>query len=150
VSAPNTKSSKIDRLLTRQTSANTILGSIYAEVRDGRETDKATIKMLSAAVASLEDDNRRLRKYLGSVLFHRRQLMVSDADQATPSLREPPFKAIPTLRIADTAITARPHPNAAEHIYDRAGRRCIRCYYLKAAIDATGVGCVEAGAAAGM
>lgn len=141
MTAPNTKASKIDRLLSRQADANTVLVNIYTEVRDGRVFDQATIKILRAAVASLEDDNKRLRKYLGSVLFHRRQLAVSNAEKPLPVI--PPMNAfVPTLRIADTAVTD--HTHTVPHDFsDGRWSRCKRCRKLKLALEGSGEGCID-------
>jgi uncharacterized protein YicC (UPF0701 family) len=108
MSAPNTKASKIDRLLSRQVTREhlreilveilraelqELINSICEEgrlkhawlvnhiraIEDKLEhlpdaaQQAATIKVLSGTVQSLEAENKRLRKYLGSVLLQRRQ-----------------------------------------------------------------------------
>lgn len=70
MTAANTKEAKIDRILRRQGAANETLNDI-------RDQAVATIAMLTGVVESLEDENKRLRKYLGSVLFQRREAQVA-------------------------------------------------------------------------
>lgn len=95
-SGENTKASKIDRILTRQGQANTDIENIYALIRLGHEKDTATIEQLTATNALLADvayrleaENARLRKYLGSVLFKRRQLMAGTASLSDVCRQEP-------------------------------------------------------------
>lgn len=85
MSGSNTKAQKIDRILSRQAETDQQLSNIFALLRLNHETDQATIKMLTATASSLEAENKRLRKYLGSVLFARRQ-----REAAIPTL-EPAF-----------------------------------------------------------
>lgn len=80
MSGTNTKAQKIDRILIRQRELDVLLTNIAALMRLNRETDTETIAMLTAVVKSQEEQlNRqegqldRLRKYLGSELFKRRQ-----------------------------------------------------------------------------
>lgn len=66
MSGQNTKASKIDRILR-----------VLREVCDRQAVtiamQMATIRMLGSTTQSLEAENARLRKYLGSVLFERRK-----------------------------------------------------------------------------
>jgi hypothetical protein len=87
MSGQNTKDSKINRVISRQLVINDELVKVFALLRLNHETDTATIKLLtdtaerlsnSLALATetahrLEAQNERLRKYLGSALFARRQ-----------------------------------------------------------------------------
>jgi hypothetical protein len=95
-SGENTKANKIDRILSRQAEADLQLLNVFTLMRLNHETDTATIaeqaaiiKKLTAAnleltatntllatvAQSLEAQLNRLRKYVGSILFKRRQLM---------------------------------------------------------------------------
>jgi DNA-binding transcriptional MerR regulator len=87
-SGENTKASKIERILTRQRELDVLLSNIAALMRLNRETDTETIAMLTAVVKSQEEQlNRqegqldRIRKYVGSILFKRRQLMVASLNR---------------------------------------------------------------------
>jgi len=108
-SGQNSKANKIDRILSRQAEADLQLSNIYALMRLNRETDTlviaeqaAIIKKLAAVVQSQEEQlNRqerqldRIRKYVGSVLFKRRQIMAGTAslhDGRIPTL-EPKWGA---------------------------------------------------------
>lgn len=80
MSGTNTKANKIDRLLARQISMDEDLTNIFSLIRLGHETDQETIRKLTATntllaevAHSLEAENSKLRKYLGSELFARRQ-----------------------------------------------------------------------------
>lgn len=73
MSGVNTKASKINRVLSRQLTINDELADIFAAVRKMHEVDQTTIQMLTSTAHRLEAENARLRKYLGSVLFERRQ-----------------------------------------------------------------------------
>jgi hypothetical protein len=73
MSGINTKASKIDRILSRQLGMEKDLENIFALMRLNHQTDQATIKLLTETARRLEAENARLRKYLGSVLFARRQ-----------------------------------------------------------------------------
>lgn len=85
MSGPNTKASKVDRILARQVAIDGHLTNIFAVMRQSHETDRVTIKLLTETAARLEAENARLRKYLGSVLFERRQ-----RDAQIPTLRQIP------------------------------------------------------------
>lgn len=132
MSTPNTKASKMERLLKR-------VSDIDVSMKARHELE-ATIKMLSttnqmltATAQSLEADNSRLRKYLGSVLFQRRQAQV--AAEPVFDTTQPAFASI--------GFTLTPHHNAMrQHTFDDKGRRCTRCHCLKAALEASGEGCV--------
>lgn len=65
MTAPNTKASKLERILKRVT-------EIAAKTETVEELT-ATNQMLAATTRSLEAESARLRKYLGSILFARRQ-----------------------------------------------------------------------------
>jgi hypothetical protein len=67
MSGVNTKASKIDRILQRQSADTQLLIDIS-------EQQVATIALLTGVADRLEAENARLRKYLGSVLFKRRRL----------------------------------------------------------------------------
>lgn len=87
MSGVNTKESKIARIRVTQLEHEAHFENIFALMRLNRETDTATIaaqartiKMLTETnriatdfAQSLETDNSKLRKYLGSELFARRQ-----------------------------------------------------------------------------
>jgi hypothetical protein len=109
-SGENTKASKIERILSRQAATDLHLSNIAALMRLNHDTDTATIKMLTATneklvaanlkliatnrllatvAQSLEGQLNRLRKYVGSILFKRRQLMAGTAslnDVRVPTL----------------------------------------------------------------
>ena len=84
MSGPNTKASKIDRILSRQNQANDFLECLLNSLRETHIADQATIKLLSETANRLEAENAKLRKYLGSVLFARRKL---EALTAIPTLQ---------------------------------------------------------------
>jgi hypothetical protein len=110
MSGENTKASKIDRILTRQAETNLSLSNIAALMRLNRETDTQTIaeqavtikkltaanleltatnKLLSTVSQSLEAQLNTLRRYVGSVLFRRRQIQAGTAslnDARIPTL----------------------------------------------------------------
>lgn len=87
MSGVNTKESKIARIRVTQLEHEAHFENIFALMRLNRETDTATIaaqaktiKMLTETnriatdfAQSLETENSKLRKYLGSELFARRQ-----------------------------------------------------------------------------
>lgn len=87
MSGVNTKDSKINRMLSRQTMIDSELVRAFTLLRLNYEGDTATIKLLTATTERLsnsltlatetahrlEAENGRLRKYLGSVLFERRK-----------------------------------------------------------------------------
>lgn len=82
---------RIDRMFAQQTAIDSNLINAEATLRLNHETDQAQIKRLTDSVERLtnslklatetahrlEAENDRLRKYLGSVLFARRQLEAS-------------------------------------------------------------------------
>jgi hypothetical protein len=97
MSGVNTKESKIARIRVTQLEHEAHFENIFALMRLNRETDTATIaaqaktiKMLTETnriatdfAQSLETENSKLRKYLGSELFARRQ-----RDVQIPTLRK--------------------------------------------------------------
>lgn len=79
-SGANTKDSKIDRLLLRQRGDRLVILEVLKLAREARIVQKLTVERLSNSLKlatetanRLEAENARLRKYLGSVLFERRQ-----------------------------------------------------------------------------
>jgi cell shape-determining protein MreC len=95
MTAENTKASKVGRILTRQISMDGKLDLLIDHVGerasaeffaalDRLESQDATIKVLSGTVQSLEAENARLREYLGSVLFRRRQVQAANAYMGNP------------------------------------------------------------------
>lgn len=80
MSRANTKDSKIDRLLLRQRGDRLDILEVLRLARETRIVQKLTVERLSNSLKlatetahRLEAENSRLRKYLGSVLFARRQ-----------------------------------------------------------------------------
>lgn len=97
-SGANTKANKIDRILSRQAEADLQLSNVVALMRLNHETDTATIKRLTAVIQSQEEQLTRqegqldrIRKYVGSVLFKRRQMQALGTSE---------LKRIPTLEPA--------------------------------------------------
>lgn len=93
-SGENTKASKIERILSRQAEADLQLSNIVTLMRLNHETDTATIKRLTAVIQSQEEQLTRqegqldrIRKYVGSILFKRRQLMAGTASRI-PTLHD--------------------------------------------------------------
>lgn len=79
----NTKASKIDRILVRQGEAHDrelvahdLLQTIFRQ--------QATVDLLTKTAHSLEAENQRLRKYLGSILFARRRLQALELPTLEP------------------------------------------------------------------
>jgi len=122
-------SQKIDRTYRRQLLADRRLGSIEAALRLNHETDVSTIAMLTASNQSLEQDNQKLRRYLGKMLFERRQ--------GIPTANIP----VPTLTHAIVTIPAPAPSSPLAHVYDSAGKRCMRCSCLREANEASGTYC---------
>lgn len=143
MSAPNTRASKIERLLKRVSDIDVSMKARH-ELEATIKTLSTTNQMLTATAQSLEADNSRLRKYLGSVLFQRRQAQVAKAFIADPKWT--PVTGMPGLSFTITGpLVPHMHPYVAplsQHTFDDKGRRCTRCHCLKAALEASGEGCV--------
>lgn len=133
MSGTNSKASKIDRLLSRQSEDSTRLDNIEHE-----------LGIIRRVLTGCLDRQREMHAENIALRFKRdslaQQLRSANAFLAKPLQRVAPFRDVPTLRVADIVNTA-PAPSHA-HVYDEP-RRCSKCGYLKAAIEASDLPCVE-------
>jgi hypothetical protein len=133
MSGTNSKASKTDRLLSRQSDDSRTLRRIEFDIAKIR---RVMIGGLDRQ-REMHAENIALRLERDTLA---QQLRSANAFLAKPLQRVAPFREVPTLRVADIVNTA-PAPSNA-HVYDEP-RRCSRCGYLKAAIEASDLPCVE-------
>lgn len=119
MTSPNTKDSKLNRLMKRQ-----------------RATDAKVESIRLCMLASLV----RQRELLAENI----KLRQANAFLAKPLQRTAPLRDVPTLHVADIATADHIHPNAVPHDFsDGRWSRCKRCRKLKLALEGSGEGCTS-------
>lgn len=182
MSAPNTRESKLTRLLKRQAEDSATLSDIEATIRldhQVRALNNATMKAQSETIRRLLRQHDTLRQMPSWPLVER-ELIAANALASEPSAsRSAPiavaesytervslssygiFGQPPKFDCTVCGVTDKPcrhHtsprgpvftltglPSALtsnQHNFDEKGRRCTRCHCLKAALEASGEGCV--------
>lgn len=136
----STMAQKVDRMYRRQISVDQQLGNIEATMRLNHETDRATIKTLFDHVLRITREKETLVKLIGWPEVERR-LAAANAFLANPLDRSAPAHPGPELADAVPMIADPAPASAVPHVYNEAGTRCLRCSFLKVAIEASGTLC---------
>lgn len=129
---------KVDRMYRRQISVDRHLSNIEATIRLNHETDRAWIKTLLDHVLRLTREKETLVKLIGWPEVERR-LAAANTFLANPLRTH--IHDEPVLTDTEPQIAEAPPPKDVNHVYDKAGTRCMRCTFLKVAIEASGTPC---------
>lgn len=128
----STMAQKVDRTYRRQIAIDAKIDLLTGQF--------ATIKCLADHVARLTREKETLVKMVGWTEIER-QVAAANAYAAKPLRANPVELARHTHSSIDAEITGPPLSAAVAHVYDSAGKRCMRCSCTREAIEASGTLC---------